>query len=86
MHQVIIEINANPWRLDLAWPWVNYAIEKGVILSINPDAHETEGLNDMKYGVYIGRKGGLTKAHTFNAWSLKEVENYFHEKKRKAGG
>jgi DNA polymerase (family X) len=58
---VIIEINAHPWRLDLDWRWVHYAIEKGVMLSINPDAHETEGYHDMRYGLLVGRKGGLTK-------------------------
>lgn len=82
-HKVIIEINANPWRLDLEWQWVNYAIEQGVILSINPDAHEINGFEDMKYGVYIGRKGGLTKAQTFNAWGLAKVDAYLTE--RKAG-
>ncbi|NEJ83870.1 DNA polymerase/3'-5' exonuclease PolX, partial [Rhizobium leguminosarum] len=38
-YDVVIEINANPWRLDLDWRWVPYAIQKGVKLSINPDAH-----------------------------------------------
>ena len=46
-HDVVIEINANPWRLDLDWRWVNYAMEKGVKLSINTDAHEMEGYADM---------------------------------------
>lgn len=78
---VIIEINANPWRLDLDWRWVPYALEKGVTLSINPDAHEIEGFNDMKYGVYAGRKGGLTKEMTFNAWSLDQVEAYLTKRK-----
>jgi DNA polymerase (family 10) len=82
-HKVIIEINANPWRLDLEWQWVNYAISQGVILSINPDAHEIDGFEDMKYGVYIGRKGGLTKELTFNAWGLERVEKYLAN--RKAG-
>ncbi|MDX5479816.1 MAG: PHP domain-containing protein, partial [Cyclobacteriaceae bacterium] len=80
---VIIEINANPWRLDLDWRWVNYAMEKGVKLSINPDAHEMEGYADMRYGVLVGRKGGLTKEMTFNALSRTEVEAYFQERKNK---
>lgn len=80
---VIIEINANPWRLDLDWRWVNYALQKGVILSINPDAHEMAGYLDMHYGVCIGRKGGLTKEMTFNAMSLQEVESYFSSKSAK---
>jgi DNA polymerase (family 10) len=75
-HQVIIEINANPWRLDLDWRWVRYALEQQVLLSINPDAHELEGFEDMKYGVYVGRKGGLTKDMTFNTLSLDSMEKY----------
>ncbi len=81
---VIIEINANPWRLDLDWRWVHYALEKNVMLSINPDAHEKAGYDHMKYGVYVGRKGGLTKNMTFNAKSLAEVEKHFADRLKKA--
>ena len=79
---VVIEINANPWRLDLDWRWVRYAMDKGVKLSINPDAHEMEGYSDMKYGVLIGRKGGLTKEMTLNALSGEEIAAYFAERKK----
>ncbi|WP_235861464.1 DNA polymerase/3'-5' exonuclease PolX [Pontibacter flavimaris] len=82
-NNVIIEINSNPWRLDLDWRYVHYALEKGVMLSINPDAHHTSGYDDMKYGVLVGRKGGLTKEMTFNAKPLEEVEKYFRERKEK---
>ena len=81
--QVVIEINANPWRLDLDWRWVRYAMEQGVMLSINPDAHEMEGYADMQYGVWIGRKGGLTKELTLNALSGKELASYFEARKAK---
>ncbi len=84
-NDVIIEINASPWRLDIDWRWVRYALEQGVILSINPDAHELVGLLDMQYGVYTGRKGGLTKEMTFNSWGLSEVEKYFKDIKVKKG-
>ncbi|MBO0359328.1 DNA polymerase/3'-5' exonuclease PolX [Hymenobacter sp. BT186] len=80
-HQVIIEINANPWRLDLDWRWVRYALDQGVQLSINPDAHHTNGYADMRYGVFMGRKGGLTKDMTFNAKSVDEVAEYFAQRK-----
>ncbi len=80
-YNVIIEINANPWRLDIDWRWVNYALSQGVILSINPDAHEIEGFDDMQYGVYVGRKGGLTADKTFNAWNLQKVEEYLTKRK-----
>ncbi|WP_416377802.1 helix-hairpin-helix domain-containing protein [Algoriphagus sp. D3-2-R+10] len=76
-NNVVIEINANPWRLDLDWRWVRYAIDQGVMLSINPDAHEMDGYADMKYGVLVGRKGGLTKEMTLNAMTLNEIGNYF---------
>jgi DNA polymerase (family 10) len=80
-HQVIIEINANPWRLDLDWRWVRYALDQGVMLSINPDAHHTNGYEDMRYGVLMGRKGHLTKDMTFNAKSVEEVAAYFDARK-----
>ncbi|WP_338021196.1 helix-hairpin-helix domain-containing protein [Aquiflexum gelatinilyticum] len=83
IHNVVIEINANPWRLDLDWRWVNYAMDKGVKLSINPDAHEMEGYADMKFGVIAGRKGGLTKDMTLNAMSADEIGNYFQDRKNK---
>ena len=82
-NQVIIEINANPWRLDLDWRWVRYALDQGVMLSINPDAHHTDGYADMRYGVLMGRKGLLTKEMTFNTKSGEEAAAYFD--KRKAG-
>ncbi|MDN3688197.1 helix-hairpin-helix domain-containing protein [Cyclobacterium jeungdonense] len=81
-YQVVIEINANPWRLDLDWHWVRYAMEQGVTLSINPDAHENEGINDMKYGVIVGRKGGLTKDMTLNTKSAEDLNQYFQERKK----
>lgn len=81
---VVIEINAHPWRLDLAWEWVNYALHKDVKISINPDAHSKEGLKDMYYGWCVGLKAGLTAAHTFNALAVDEVEAYFQARKQKA--
>ena len=80
-HHVVIEINANPWRLDLDWRWVRYAMDQGVKLSINPDAHEMDGYADMKYGVLVGRKGGLTKEMTLNALSREEIASYFAARK-----
>ena len=80
-HNVVLEINASPYRLDIDWRWIDYAMQRGVMLSINPDAHDFAGLLDMHYGVAVGRKGGLTKAMTFNALSADEVQRHF-EKKR----
>ncbi|WP_238806398.1 PHP domain-containing protein [Emticicia aquatica] len=79
---VVIEINASPYRLDLDWRWIAYALERNVMLSINPDAHEMEGYHDMHYGVASARKGGLTKNMTFNALSLVDMEAYLNRRKR----
>ncbi len=65
-NRVAIEINANPYRLDLDWQWIPYALEKGVKLCINPDAHSKAGIRDIHYGVCAARKGGLSAAECLN--------------------
>ncbi len=78
---VVIELNANPLRLDLDWRWVDYAQNKGVMISINPDAHHTDGFHHHRYGVFAARKGGLLRANTFNTLSTQELEAYFIQRK-----
>lgn len=78
---VVIEINANPYRLDLDWRWIDYALNKGVKLSVNPDAHELQGYHDMHYGVCSARKGGLYKEMCFNALTRDEINTYFATRK-----
>jgi len=81
---VVIEINAHPFRLDLDWRHVRYALEKGVSISINPDAHETNGYHDMYYGLCVGRKAGLTAKQTLNAMSMEGLAQYFKDRKKSA--
>lgn len=83
-HNVVIEINASPYRLDIDWRWIPYCIEKGVLLSINPDAHNTAGYHDMEYGVKVARKGGLTSKYTLNALNFEEIEKVFAKKRLRA--
>jgi DNA polymerase (family 10) len=80
-NNVVIEVNANPLRLDLDWRWHQYALDKGVWLSINPDAHRKEGFLDMHYGILVARKGGLYKERCLNALSLQEIASFFSKKK-----
>ncbi|MGE9314451.1 helix-hairpin-helix domain-containing protein [Niabella sp. CJ426] len=80
-NKVAIEINANPHRLDLDWQWISYAMEKGVLLSVNPDAHSIAGLYDIRYGVLAAQKGGLTKAFNLSSFSLTEFEQYLNTTK-----
>ncbi|RYD75230.1 MAG: DNA polymerase/3'-5' exonuclease PolX [Sphingobacteriales bacterium] len=79
-NNVVIEINANPLRLDLDWRWHRYALEKGVLLSVNPDAHRTDGFHDMRYGILVARKGGLSATKCLNACSLAEITEHFEKK------
>ena len=81
-HGVVIEINANPLRLDLDWRWHRYAVEKGVLLSINPDAHRNSGFQDMQYGIQVARKGGLTAENCLNTFTLERIKEYFNRKRQ----
>lgn len=69
-HDVAIELNANPYRLDLDWRWIRRATEQGVLISVNPDAHATGEIDYVQWGVAVGRKGWLTPEQCLNARSL----------------
>lgn len=69
----MIELNAHPYRLDLDWRLGPYAKEKGLSISINPDAHSTDGIRDVAYGVGAARKGWFTKKEVFNSRTANEV-------------
>ncbi len=70
----IIELNASPWRLDMDWRWWHLAREKGVKCAVNPDAHRTDGLQDLWFGVAQARKGWLTRGDVVNCLPLGQVE------------
>jgi DNA polymerase (family 10) len=74
-----IEINAHPMRLDLDWRYLKFAKEKNVLIAINPDAHNTEGLRDVQYGVGIARKGWLEAKDVLNTKTAAAVDKYFKE-------
>jgi DNA polymerase (family 10) len=69
---VVIEINAHPRRLDLDWRWIDYAMERGAMLSINPDAHFIEGFDDIRFGVMAAQKGGLQPQYNLSSLTLLE--------------
>jgi DNA polymerase (family 10) len=80
-HGVAIEINANPWRLDLDWRWHETALNLGCLMSINPDAHSTRELDLTHWGVKMARKGGAPKDRVLNCLSKDEFASYL-EKRR----
>ncbi|MFK7949396.1 MAG: PHP domain-containing protein [Saprospiraceae bacterium] len=82
-NNVSIEINANPYRLDLDWTWIEYATSQGVKISINPDAHSTAGIHDIHFGTLVARKGGLTADNCLNALGVEAFDNYLAERKKR---
>lgn len=80
----MIEINANPHRLDLDAVHVRAARSAGVPIVINPDAHDTEGLDDLDYGVAVARRGWLTRHDVFNTGTLAEVVEGLRQQRARA--
>lgn len=81
-HDVAVEINAHPWRLDLDWRWHQGALECGCMLSINPDAHSIAELDHMHWGVEMARKGGVPADRVLNAMPLADITRYLRERRR----
>ncbi|MBS4042795.1 MAG: DNA polymerase/3'-5' exonuclease PolX [Chitinophagaceae bacterium] len=75
-NNVVIELNAHPRRLDIDWKWIDKALDKGVLISINPDAHNIEGFDDCKYGVLVAQKTLLTPEKNLSSFSLEQFENF----------
>lgn len=71
-HGVAVEINASPYRLDLDWRWARRALELDLKLVISPDAHSTEGLDDLRWGLAVARKAGATADDLINCAPIEE--------------
>ena len=82
-HNVVVEINANPSRLDVSWKWLDYARLKNVLVSINPDAHAIEQFSNTRYGVLVVQKGMVTTRDNLSSFNLFEFENIIKENKNK---
>jgi DNA polymerase (family 10) len=81
--RTIIEFNCNPHRLDMDWRWWKRARDKGVLCSINPDAHSTMGLHYLGIGARVARKGWLRKHDVFNTRPVAEIETFLKTPKAK---
>lgn len=84
-NQVVIELNAHPRRLDIDWEWISLAIDKGAMLSIDPDAHTIEGFADIRYGTLAAQKGGLTADKNLSSFSLSELEAWLAARRQSKG-
>ncbi len=84
-NQVVIELNAHPRRLDMDWRWIGYALEKGVLISIDPDAHSTNGYKDVKYGTLTAQKAGLTPDKNLSSFGLEQFRSFLAARKKLKG-
>ncbi|MDR3711590.1 MAG: PHP domain-containing protein [Puia sp.] len=84
-NKVVIELNAHPRRLDIDWRWIRYALEKGVLLSVDPDAHSITGYKDIKYGVLAAQKAGLTKDRNLSSFPLAQFRSFIAERRAARG-
>jgi DNA polymerase (family 10) len=82
---VVMELNAHPRRLDMDWRWLGDALQRSVLTSIDPDAHAVEGFADVRYGVLVAQKAGITPRHNLSSFSLTELEEYLAARKRAKG-
>lgn len=71
-----LELNSNPHRLDLAPEWLEKAQKKGVKIAINTDAHKTQTLDHIKYGIATAKKGWIRKETVLNTYSLSELRQH----------
>ncbi|MGG1556645.1 DNA polymerase/3'-5' exonuclease PolX [Geobacillus thermoleovorans] len=79
----VLELNANPNRLDLSAAYVKKAQEAGVYIAINTDAHHLDMLEDMAIGVATARKGWIHKETVINTWPLEKLQQFLHDKRKK---
>lgn len=82
-HGVAIEINAHPWRLDLDWRWCRRGLELGCLFSVDPDAHSTREIDNIRWGVQMARKGGVPRESILSAWNRKDFATYLEQRRSK---
>jgi DNA polymerase (family 10) len=82
-YDVAVEINANPWRLDLDWRWHQRALDRGCMMSINPDAHSTSEIDLTHWGVMMARKGGVPKQRVLNCLNKKQMTEYLAQRQHR---
>jgi DNA polymerase (family 10) len=84
-NHVAIELNAHPRRLDMDWRWIGYALDKGVLISIDPDAHSIEGYADTKYGVLAAQKALLPSEKNLSSFTLPQFLEFLAGRRRLKG-
>lgn len=85
-YRVAVELNAHPRRLDIDWRWIERARELDVLISINPDAHNIAGMKDIKYGVLVAQKAGLSAGANLSSFSLAQIKDFIRLQKSKQTG
>jgi DNA polymerase (family 10) len=82
-HGTCIEINSDPSRLDLDWRLVRKARDKGIKIPLGPDAHSLAGIDNMRYGIGVARKGWLRASDIPNTWEVQDVLHFFQTRRKR---
>jgi DNA polymerase (family X) len=82
---VAIELNGDPHRLDIDWRFIRFATERGVRIPITTDAHSPSGLDNLRYGVGVARKGWLTAAQCLNTLGVDDLLAFFAGQRKHKG-
>ncbi len=80
-NNVVIELNAHPSRLDMDWRHIRKALDKNVLISIDPDAHFIAGLDDTLYGVLVAQKAMVTPTNNLSSYTLADFEKFIEARK-----
>ncbi len=83
IYDVAIELNAHPRRLDIDWRFIDYCIEKNVLISIDPDAHSVDAFRHIKYGVLAAQKAGVISSQNLSSYSLDQFEAFLQKQHAK---
>src|SRR5579884_326161 len=82
-HDVAVEVNGNPWRLDLDWRWLRRGLAMGCKFSINPDAHATGEIeSSTRWGVAIARKSGIPAERVVNTLKQAAFSEWLAQRRR----
>ncbi|MBN2439723.1 MAG: DNA polymerase/3'-5' exonuclease PolX [Spirochaetales bacterium] len=82
-HDVVLEHNCNPHRLDPDWSFMKKAVSRNIRISINPDAHNLDGFDDIRFGLTMARKAWLGKENILNCMTGDEIGEYFKKRKQR---
>jgi DNA polymerase (family 10) len=82
---VVLEHNCNPYRLDPDWEFLRKAAAAGILVSLDPDSHDSRGIDDVSFGIIMARKAWLGSDDILNCKTREEIDEFFKQRKKRKG-